>query len=106
MFGNYMFAGNTTSSVNSVNTTVEPSTKIISGKIIDKASGEEIAGAEIKIGEKKVYSDLEGNFSAVVPAEAHVTKVEVAVNYISYNEACIIVDLFSYNPLVIEILSK
>jgi hypothetical protein len=80
--------------------------KLITGKIIDKTSGEEIAGAEILIGEKKIYSDLEGNFSAIVSANALTSKIEAAVNYISYNEACIQIDLYSYTPLIIEIVSK
>src|SRR4051812_12542499 len=65
------------------------STKLITGKIIDKTSGEEIAGAEIIIGKKKIYSDLEGNFSAIVSTDALTSKIEAAVNYISYNEACV-----------------
>jgi hypothetical protein len=82
------------------------STKLITGKIIDKTSGEEIAGAEIQIGEKKVYSDLEGNFSAIVSTDAINYKIEAAVNYISYNETCVQIDLYSYKPLIIEIVSK
>ena len=74
MFGNYAFAGNTTTSNSaSSSSTVEPSTKLISGKVIDKISGEEIAGAEIQIGEKKVYSDLNGNFSAVVSTDTRIS---------------------------------
>lgn len=107
LFGNYAFAGNTTTSnLTTPRATAEPSTKLISGKVIDKISGEEIAGAEIQIGEKKVYSDLEGNFSVVVPAYPHVSKIEAAVNYVSYNQTCVMIDLFSYTPLVIEIVSK
>lgn len=108
LFVNYVLAGNvtTTSSSTSSNSTLEISTKLISGKVVDKISGEEIAGAEIQIGEKKVYSDLEGNFSAIVPADPHVSKIEAAVNFVSYNQACVTIDLFSYNPLVIEIVSK
>ena len=82
------------------------STKLVYGKVIDKVSGEEIAGAEIQIGEKKVYSDLEGNFSAHVFTDKTALQIEAAVNYISYNEACITIDLFSYTPLVIEITAK
>jgi hypothetical protein len=98
-------AGN--SPVNSTPTpTSSTSSKLITGKIIDKISGEEIAGAEIQIGEKKIYSDLEGNFSAIVSTDASTYKIEAAVNYISYNEACVQIDLYSYKPLVIEIVSK
>ncbi len=95
-------AGNTTPA----NTPSSSSTRLITGKIIDKVSGEEIAGAEIQIGEKKIYTDLEGNFSAVVPVDPQSSKIEAAVNYISYNEACIQIDLYAYTPLVIEIVSK
>ncbi|HSH66740.1 MAG TPA: hypothetical protein VLB84_13325 [Bacteroidia bacterium] len=99
--GNYVNAG-------SVKATSpdRPSSKLVYGKVIDKITGEEIAGAEIQIGEKKVYSDLDGNFSAVVATDAFTSKVEAAVNYISYNEACITIDLYSFTPLVIEIVSK
>jgi hypothetical protein len=89
-----------------VSFTTAASSKLITGKIIDKISGEEIAGAEIQIGEKKIYSDLEGNFSAIVSTDASTGKIEAAVNYISYNEACVQIDLYSYKPLVIEIVSK
>jgi hypothetical protein len=101
---NSIQAGN--SPVNATATTSPTSSKLITGKIIDKVSGEEIAGAEIQIGEKKIYSDLEGNFSAMVSTDATTYKVEAAVNYISYNEACVQIDLYSYKPLVIEIVSK
>jgi hypothetical protein len=42
-----------------------PNTVTISGKVIDKASQEALAGALIKIDglEKEVYTDLDGNFS-------------------------------------------
>lgn len=42
-----------------------PKTVTISGKVIDKASQEALAGALVKIDgiEKEVYTDLDGNFS-------------------------------------------
>lgn len=101
LVGNYGFAGTTPAG-----SPDRLTTKLVSGKIIDKSSGEEIAGAEIQIGEKKVFSDLEGKFSAVIATDPLTSKVEAAVNYISYNEACVTIDLFSYTPLVIEIVSK
>jgi hypothetical protein len=101
---NSIRAGN--SPISSTTITAPGSSKLITGKIIDKISGEEIAGAEIQIGQKKIYSDLEGNFSAIVSTDATTYKIEAAINYISYNEACIQIDLHSYQPLVIEIVSK
>ena len=82
------------------------STKLIYGKVIVKISGEEIAGAEIQIGQRKIYSDLEGNFSTLIATEKTTFTIEAAVNYISYNEACFIIDLSLYTPVVIEIISK
>ena len=101
LIGNYAIAG-----IPTPGSPDHVSTKLVYGKVIDKVSGEEIAGAEIQIGEKKVYSDLEGNFSALVPADKATLQLEAAVNYISYNETCITIDLFSYTPLVIEIVAK
>lgn len=74
-------------------------THLISGKVIDKVSGEEIAGAEIKLGDKIIYTDLNGNFSANI----NINKPELIVKYISYNDTKITVDTFSYNALVIEL---
>ena len=99
---NSIYAGNSPAN----NPTTAPSTKLITGKVIDKTSGEEIAGAEIQIGEKKIYSDLEGNFSAIVTTDAVTSKIEAAINYVSYQEACVQIDLYSYKPLVIEIVTK
>lgn len=101
LVGNYGYAGTTPAG-----STDHLTSKLIHGKVIDKISGEEIAGAEIQIGEKKVYSDLEGNFSAIISTDTITSKVEAAVNVVSYNEACITIDLYSYTPLVIEIVSK
>ena len=86
------FAGNNTDSEKN-------NTRLISGKVIDKVSGEEIAGAEIKLGDKIIYTDLNGNFSANI----NINKPELIVKYISYNDTKITVDTFSYNALVIEL---
>ena len=76
--------------------------KLVSGKVIDKISGEEIAGAEIKIADKIVYSDLNGNFSANI----NVVKTEALVTFISYNDTKINIDPFSYSTIVVELESK
>lgn len=93
---NLMFAGNGNSDAE------KNSSKLISGKVIDKSSGEEIAGAAIKIGDQIIYSDLNGNFSANV----QVTKTEAAVSFISYQEAKVNINPFSYTPLVIELVQQ
>ncbi len=77
-------------------------TQQISGKVIDKVSGEEIAGAEIKLGDKIIYTDLNGNFSANV----QISTTELLVKYISYSDTKIVVTPFSYNAIVIELVSN
>lgn len=96
VLSNLMFAGNGNSDAE------KNSSKLISGKVIDKSSGEEIAGAAIKIGDQVIYSDLNGNFSANV----QVTKTEAAISFISYLEAKVNINPFSYTPLVIELVQQ
>ena len=76
--------------------------KLISGKVIDKISGEEIAGAEIKIDDQIIYTDLNGNFLTSINS----TKTEVHVTFVSYNDAKVNIEPFSYAALVIELESK
>lgn len=90
------FAGNTT------NDKEKSSTQLVSGKVIDKVSGEEIAGAEIKLGDKIIYTDLNGNFSTSI----NTNTPELSVSSISYNDTKIIIDSFSYNAIVIELASN
>lgn len=78
------------------------STKLVSGKVVDKISGEEIAGAQVKIADKIIYSDLNGNFSALIS----VVKTEVLVTSISYNDSKVNIDPFSYEQIVVELESK
>lgn len=77
-------------------------TQLISGKVIDKASGEEIAGAEIKLGDKIIYTDLNGNFSANV----QINTTELLIKYISYNDTKISINSFSYDTIIIELASN
>ncbi len=78
------------------------SIKVVQGKVVDKISGEEIAGAEIKLSnDVVVYSDLNGNFSACITEE----KSNAVVTFISYSSTNVILDPFSYTPVVIELES-
>ena len=96
MIGNIIIAGNGN------NTKEKDSTKIIYGKVIDKKSGEEIAGAEIKINDKIIYTDLNGNFSASITN----LKTEAFVKFISYTESKVNIDPFSYSAIVVELEAK
>lgn len=90
------FAGNPGSS--NENT----ATKLVTGKVVDKNSGEEIAGAEITIGDKTIYSDLSGNFSISIP----MAQQTAIVKFISYADAQVAIDPVSYAPLIIELSGK
>lgn len=87
---------------NGINNKEATNTKLVSGKVIDKISGEEIAGAEIKIADKIVYTDLNGNFSASI----NIVKTEAVISFVSYNDTIINIEPFSYNTLVVELESK
>lgn len=87
---------------NNNNIEEKENTKLISGKVIDKVSGEEIAGAEIKIDNKVIYTDLNGNFLASInPA-----KTEAFVTFVSYNDVKVNIEPFSYTSIIIELESK
>jgi CarboxypepD_reg-like domain len=85
-----------------VKTPIDKDSKLVYGKIVDKISGEEIAGAAIKINDQIVYSDLSGNFSISIPA----LKTEAVVTFVSYNDTKINIDNFSYTAIVVELESK
>lgn len=76
--------------------------KIVSGKVVDKISGEEIAGAEIRVDGTIVYTDLNGNFSVIID----ITKPEAFIKLISYNEMNVTLDPLSYNTIVIELAAR
>lgn len=97
-----LFVGIVAYAGNNTNDKEKTETQLISGKVIDKVSGEEIAGAEIKLGDKIIYTDLNGNFSTTV----QINKTELVVKYISYNDTKITIDSFSYDTIIIEIASN
>jgi len=59
-------------------------TKSISGKVVDRLTGENLAGVKIEITNTDivVYSDFEGNFTIAIPSNNEVA--EVNISYISY----------------------
>jgi hypothetical protein len=84
--------------------TKDGDTKLVIGKVIDKKTGEEIVGAEIKINDKVIYTDLNGNFSASV--NANTPRAEALITFISYNDTKVNIDAFSYNTVVVELELK
>lgn len=81
------------------NLTDKESTRLISGKVIDKDSGEEIAGAEIKIADKIIYTDLNGNFITSIP----VTTTSAVVSFISYSNTTIALDPHAYGEVLVAL---
>ncbi|MBL7884978.1 MAG: carboxypeptidase-like regulatory domain-containing protein [Bacteroidia bacterium] len=94
----FAFAGETTNLKDSE----KANTKIVSGKVVDKQTGEELAGVEVKIADKVYLTDLNGNFSALIPTK----NTTVAVSFVSYNSNAVEINPFSYQALVIELESK
>jgi len=95
-----LFAGNTSNTKN--DSEEKPATTLVSGKVIDKISGEEIAGAEIRIDNKIVYSDLDGKFTASID----VNNTEAVIKYISYNDTKVKINPYTYNTITIELASR
>jgi hypothetical protein len=84
--------------------TGDKSKKILCGKVIDKSTGEALAGVkvEIKGAGTYCYTDLNGRYSLAIPAD---TKQEIQANVIGYEPIKLITgDLgfdteISLNPL-------
>lgn len=91
-----VFAGNSTTD------NEKPQTRLVSGKVIDKLSGEEIAGAEVKIANKTIYTDLNGNFLTSIP----VATTAATISSISYSQTTVTIDQFSYGEVVISLESR
>jgi hypothetical protein len=95
------FAVSVTAS-NGVADNEKPQTRLVSGKVIDKLSGEEIAGAEIKIADKTIYTDLNGNFLLSIP----VVTISATVSSVAYNQASVTIDPYSYGEVLISLESR
>ena len=76
-------------------------TVVISGKIIDSVSKENLVGVKVNIGETGIvtYTDFNGNFSISIPENTD--NNELKVSYISYQET--ILDVENFNNSIIEI---
>jgi len=81
----------TTSSSTSV------ATLTISGQVVDKETGEALAGVAVKIDNSTTYTDFEGNFSATVMG---CQTVSINANLISYNPQEVKVDATTCNGTI------
>jgi hypothetical protein len=77
-------------------------TRLVYGKVVDKQTGEELAGAEIKLNGQTVFADLNGKFTFTTTAEV----TEASVSFVSYGEEKIKIDPHSYTELLVELSSR
>jgi len=71
----------------------------IKGMVFDKTTNESLAGASVLINGKKVYTDLDGNFT--IPANSG--NCELRISMISYEEKVMTVNLNGASTLKIEL---
>jgi len=74
----------------------------LSGKVIDKITGESLAGVKISINNSDncVYTDFDGNF---VVSNVKPGKVEISASFISYKEKTETLNLALENTSTIEV---
>jgi len=74
----------------------------ISGKVIDKITGETLAGVKIRLNnsDNSVYTDFDGNFEL---ANVKPGKTEIIATYISYKETTEIIDISLGNTNTVEV---
>ena len=77
-------------------------TRLVTGKVIDKSSGEELAGAEIKIADKVIYTDLNGNFITTIPVNTEAA----IISFVSYNPTTVTFDPHSYGEMLATLEAK
>jgi len=60
--------------------------KILCGKVVDKTTGEALAGVKVEIRQTGIYcyTDLNGNYLLTVPAD---TRQEVEANVVGYEQS-------------------
>jgi len=81
-------------------TAVVTSVSEIKGMVFDKSTNETLAGASVLINGKKVYTDLDGNFT--IPAGA-TGNCELKISMISYEDKVMTIDLSGKTSLKIEL---
>jgi hypothetical protein len=79
------------------------STTVLRGSVSDKITKETLAGAVVTANGQKVYTDLDGNFTISNVCEGH---CKVKINYISYVEQNIDVDLNSTKSIEVKLQSR
>ncbi len=79
------------------NNSTTVATLTIRGQVVDKETGEALAGVALKIDNATIYSDFEGNFSTTVLG---CKTVSINANLISYNPQELKVDATTCNGTI------
>jgi len=77
--------------------------KILKGSVYDKATKETLAGAVVTANGQKVYTDLDGNFVLTNLCNGN---CKIKINYISYVEQTIDVNMDKSQELEIKLQSR
>jgi len=78
-------------------------TSVLRGMVFDKTTNETLAGAVITANGKKVYSDLDGNFS--IPNSC-TGKCQLKISMISYKDENLEIDLNNIETLKIKLQQR
>jgi len=81
-------------------TETQVSTTVLRGLVFDKLTNETLAGAVITANGKKVYSDLDGNFSISNSCDG---KCQLKISMISYKEQTLEIDLSKTQTVKIQL---
>ncbi|MGE0077912.1 MAG: carboxypeptidase-like regulatory domain-containing protein [Bacteroidales bacterium] len=88
--------GDIKNDVNSANS----ATLTINGQVVDKVTGESLAGVAVKVNNTTTYTDFDGNFSATILNEK---TVSINANLISYNPQEVKVDTNTSQNIKVEL---
>jgi len=78
-------------------------TAVLHGMVFDKLTNETLAGAAITANGKKVYTDLDGNFTL---SNLCGDKCQLQISFISYEEQTIEIDTNSVQSLQIKLQQR
>jgi len=73
------------------------------GVVLDKLTNESLAGVAISVGNQKVYTDLDGNFTLNYASNS---TYELKISMISYQEQVLVVDAKAKDQLKIELSQR
>lgn len=101
IFSSVVLSENT--AVEAAITNVSDNSTVLKGSVVDKNTKESLAGVVITANGKKVYTDLDGNFTVSNLCKGN---CKVVVKLISYQDQTIEVDMNSTQDLQIKLQAR